>query len=31
VVESRNVDTAIDALYDAFDAPHRVRQRAKTY
>ncbi len=31
VVESSSVDTAIDALYDAFEAPHRVKQRAKTY
>jgi aspartokinase len=31
VVESKNVDAAIDALYEAFDAPHRVKQRAKTY
>ncbi len=31
VVESNSVDAAIDALYNAFDAPHRVRQRAKGY
>ncbi len=31
VVEAKNVDAAIDALYEAFDAPHRVRQRAKGY
>ncbi|RTZ91610.1 MAG: hypothetical protein DSY91_04860 [Deltaproteobacteria bacterium] len=31
VVDTKSVDAAIDALYEAFDAPHRVRQRAKSY
>ncbi len=31
VVSADSVDAAIDALYEAFDAPHRVRQRAKGY
>lgn len=31
VVETKSVDAAIDALYEAFDAPHQVRQRAKGY
>jgi len=31
VVEARHVDAAIDALHEAFDAPHRVKQRAKGY
>ncbi len=31
VVDTQSVDAAIDALYEAFDAPHRVRQRAKGY
>ena len=31
VVDTKNVDAAIDSLYEAFDAPHRVRQRAKGY
>ncbi len=31
VVETKDVDVAIDALHEAFDAPHRVKQRAKGY
>jgi len=31
VVASQYIDAALDALYGAFEAPHRVRQRAKGY